>query len=322
MLKITKNNYLCKEHYKHIKNAKHIKNTIKRILRDGGLYKKDAGRMTLNSLSDTDIQFLDKLNKNNFLQSIICIEPENISSFLQSTMITYPDIYNDSTLLYKCIYNIFVDHGYNKSVNLNKYEFIKNIGLGTCPYCNRSYIYTLDRNTNIKPEIDHFYPKDLYPILALSYYNLIPSCPTCNGLGAKSNKDTYRLNLKSPYLIESDDFKFNFKIKTLNILNPLTNIDKDSVEIFLENQILNHSNVFGLEELYKEHSDIVIELYIKAKHQYVRKYVDYLRSYNGLTFSEDEIYRLITSGYNSEDEYHKRPLSKLIKDISDELGLI
>ncbi|MDD2358549.1 MAG: hypothetical protein PHX13_11630 [Thiovulaceae bacterium] len=321
MLTIAKNNNLCHEHYTTIKNVNRIRHTIQRILRDGGLYKKITENISLLALSNDDRQFLNKLNKNSVLKRIICIEPENIRAFIQSTQLKYSDIYDTSTLLYKCIYNIFVKHGYEELANLNKYEFIKNIGLESCPYCNRSYIYTLNRNTKIKPEIDHFYPKDLYPILAISYYNLIPSCPTCNGLGAKSNQDSFALNLKNPYLMNSDDFKFNFNIKTLNILNPLSNIDKDSVEIFFENEVPNQADVFGLEELYKEHRDIVIELYIKAKHQYVKNYVDYLHSYSGLTFSDDEIYRLITCGYKNENEHHKRPLSKLIKDISDELGL-
>lgn len=321
MLTIAKNNNLCNKHYITIKNANRIRHTIQRILRDGGLYKKINGNMSLLALSNNDRHFLTKLNKNSILKRIIRIKPENIRAFIESTQIKYPNIYNTSTLLYKCIYNIFVKHGYEESVNLNKYEFIKNIGLESCPYCNRSYIYTLDKNTNIKPEIDHFYPKNLYPILAISYYNLIPSCPTCNGFGAKSNQDSFTLNLKNPYLINSNDFKFNFNIKTLNILNPLSNIDKDSVEIFFEKEVPNQAAVFGLEELYKEHRNVVIELYIKAKHQYVKKYVDYLHSYDGLTFSDDEIYRLITCGYKNKEDYHKRPLSKLIKDISDELGL-
>lgn len=323
MLRIVKNSNLCLEHFQNIKSVNHVKNTIERILNNGGLFKKDGNSMVLTHILETDdINFLNLINKNSILKRLICIEPEDISSFIRLTQSRYPDIYDVNSILYKCIYNIFVDHGYDKSINLNKYEFIKNIGLESCPYCNRSYIYTLDRNRNIKPEIDHFYPKNLYPILALSYYNLIPSCPTCNGLGAKSNKDTHTLNLKSPYLIESDDFKFNFRIKTLNILNPLTNIDKDSIDIFFEKEIINQSDVFGLEELYKQHRDIVIELYIKVNHQYVNKYIDYLHSYNGLTFSDDEIYRLITCGYKNEQDHHKRPLSKLIRDISKELGLI
>lgn len=323
MLTISKNNTLCEAHFLNIKNSNHIKNTIQRILRDGGLKTKVEHRMVLTYvLSPSDRIFLNKLQKNSFLKRLICLEPEHIRAFIESTQTKYPDMYDTTAVLNKCLYNIFVTHGYDEEDNLNKYQFIRQIGLESCPYCNRSYIYTLDRNTNIKPEIDHFYPKSLYPILAVSYYNLIPSCPTCNGTGAKSNQDSYTLNLKSPYLIAKNDFKFNFKIKTLNFLNPLTNIDKESVDIFFEKEVSNHADVFGLSELYKQHRDIVIELYIKAKHQYVRKYIDYLHSYNGLTFSDDEIYRMITSGYQNETEHHKRPLSKLIKDISEELGLV
>lgn len=242
MLTIAKNNNLCNEHYNTIKNVNHVRNTIQRVLRDGGLYKKSGNNMVLTYiLSNDDRTFLNKINNDNALKKLICIKAENLRKFIQLTQVKYPEIYNTNSVLYKCIYNIFVTHGYEKPINLNKYEFIKNIGLDSCPYCNRSYIYTLDRNRDIKPEIDHFYPKGLYPILALSYYNLIPSCPTCNGLGAKSSQDSYLLNLKNPYLIENDDFKFNFKIKTLNILNPLSAIDKDSVEIFFEKEIPNQA---------------------------------------------------------------------------------
>ena len=43
--------------------------------------------------------------------------------------------------------------------------------------------------------------------------------------------------------------------------------------------------------------------------------------YSGTLFSsKEELMRLITCGYISDDDINKRPLSKLIKDISDDLG--
>lgn len=39
-------------------------------------------------------------------------------------------------------------------------------------------------------------------------------------------------------------------------------------------------------------------------------------------FSQDKIYHYLFSNYSKDEDLHKRPLSKLIKDISKELELI
>ena len=73
-----------------------------------------------------------------------------------------------------------------------------------------------------------------------------------------------------------------------------------------------------MEELYKQHKDIVLELLIK-KAYYPKSYINELQTFG---FSQDEIYRYLLCNYNKEEDLHKRPLSKLVKDISEELGLI
>ena len=268
-------------------------------------------------LSLYDEFFLEFIQKETVLEKIIGASPLQLKAIIRWINIYYPDGKDKEKPLYQFLYNIFVVHGYNK---IDKFEFIKNSGLKTCPYCNRNYIYTIDENRNIKGEIDHFYPKDLYPILGVSYHNLIPSCQTCNGLNAKGNKDSYDKKLKNPYDIQVDDFKFNFKINSSNIFNPSK--DEESIDIYFEKELSAYNEFFSLDLLYKEHRDIVLELYLKAKHEYVREYMDYLHSYKELKFSDEDIYRFITCGYMNDEDLHKRPLSKLIKDISNELGLI
>ena len=54
-----------------------------------------------------------------------------------------------------------------------------------CPFCNRIYTTTLF-NRNVRPAFDHFYPKSIYPYLAVSLFNLIPICDICNK--AKSDR--------------------------------------------------------------------------------------------------------------------------------------
>lgn len=48
-----------------------------------------------------------------------------------------------------------------------------------CPYCNINFVYAYDKD-KVTFQLDHFYPKDKYPYLALSFYNLIPCCGSCN----------------------------------------------------------------------------------------------------------------------------------------------
>ncbi|TCL67476.1 hypothetical protein EV196_10232 [Mariniflexile fucanivorans] len=47
----------------------------------------------------------------------------------------------------------------------------------------------------IKPELDHYYPKSLYPYFGVSFYNLIPSCQSCNGLGVKGENDPFSIKM-------------------------------------------------------------------------------------------------------------------------------
>ncbi len=80
MLRIVKNSNLCLEHFQNIKSVNHVKNTIERILNNGGLFKKDGNSMVLTHILETDdINFLNLINKNSILKRLICIEPEDIS---------------------------------------------------------------------------------------------------------------------------------------------------------------------------------------------------------------------------------------------------
>ena len=60
------------------------------------------------------------------------------------------------------------------------YWLQRQLGVKVCPYCNRMYTTTLFGEYRIRPDFDHFYPKSKYPYLAVSLFNLIPSCSICN----------------------------------------------------------------------------------------------------------------------------------------------
>ncbi len=221
--------------------------------------------------------------------------------------------------LYKIIRAEIFEKEYNnwgKRKTYGSYKFVEILDLKTCPYCNRNYTFIVDEESGkLRPELDHFYPKSIYPFLAMSFYNLIPSCPICNH--TKSSKVSE--NLINPYDIKDDDFKFTYKPTDISFSQiESKKYDMDSFEIEFKKKNEN-IDIFKLDELYKQHKDIVVDLLMK-KAYYPKSYVEELEKSFG--FTKDEIYRYLLNNYKKEEDLHKRPLSKLIKDISEELDLI
>jgi len=92
----------------------------------------------------------------------------------------------------------------------NRHKLLSLMEIEVCPYCQRNYISSFEENDDkrITADLDHFYPKSLYPFLALSLYNFIPSCQICNSR-FKGTKDTY--NSVYPYEESFDDLGAKFE---------------------------------------------------------------------------------------------------------------
>lgn len=315
MIPISINKTLAEEHYEKVKNL--IVHHIDRVLIKNNVKYKTK----IFNISRRLRSFLVGVKdlSNGSLKDIITMTPSEIDNYvinLNNVSSTFISINHQDNIVLR---NIFIHNGYENEKSINKRDFIKNINIDTCPYCNRNYIYTSRKNKKVTPEIDHFYPKSKYPILALSYFNLIPSCKPCNGFGAKEEKDPLIVGLTNPYLINSNDFILSHKINNIDIINPLSG--KSDIEVFFKKAIPGHLSVFNLKELYELHHDHAIELVIKHRLKYSKKYRDYLMSY-GIKYSKAEIDRMILGNYSLEKDQHKRPLSKLYQDIGNELGII
>ena len=213
------------------------------------------------------------------------------------------------------------DYFYTLYQRLKKSEYIKDLDITVCPYCNRNYIFNFKKSNSLKAtaQLDHFFDKSTYPYFSISIFNLIPSCQTCNQRKSKIQNDIYH-----PFTETfNDDVKFKLKL-----IDSKFYYDKDSLEI--EKKILRnedkvnlHIKTFNIDNLYEEHKDIVLELIQKAQ-IYNESYIDELyQKYEGTLFkNREDVLRHITGGYIEDKDINKRPLSKLIKDISEELDLI
>ena len=286
---------------------------INEIATTGGytVRKKSNVRVLVDPLSKV---FFQRINKKSIIEKLIFIPPEKLRNHVAwfHRMNFDENVKNDITA-------IFVDILYSKI--LNKSELIDSIGLKTCPYCNRAYIYSI-KEGNINPQIDHFYPKSKYPLFAVSLYNLIPSCLVCNSSGAKGAKDTLnKYPIFSPYIVNHNDFHFSY-----NLLSPAIikgEYDEKAVNIYFDTCSNNdNKEVFHLERLYQKHSDHVVDLLYKRKYVFTDDYIKTLTAIVGHKIDQSYINRFIVGAYSEPENYHKRPLSKLYTEIAQGIGLI
>lgn len=218
---------------------------------------------------------------------------------------------------------------YDKKVP--KVKFIEKLKLNTCPYCNREYIFKFfdskEKELKTLAHLDHFYSQKDFPYLALSFYNLIPSCGNCNS--KFKNQLNFNINQHiHPYeddfdLRASFSYSFNkgkFKAKSYSIYSTKRISLKLNANNLSDVKTLNTIKTFRLNDIYREHKDIVLELIQKAE-IYNESYTnELLEKYEGKLFkNKEDLLKLISCSYTKSEDIHKRPFAKLVKDINDQL---
>lgn len=215
-----------------------------------------------------------------------------------------------------------MNNQYEKMRGKHGYWLAEKLNVNTCPYCNRSYTFTLDKLKRTRPQFDHFFPKSKYPHLALSFYNLIPCCAICNHI----KKDEVEF-LLHPYL-EGFANKFGFRVNYEGLL-----LEKDKIRLQIgpffisqnhsdfEQRCQNNVKTFALAELYEKHTDHIEELIIKAYSYNQEYYRGLIEDFSRIGKSGSEIHRLIFGNYMDIADHEKRPLSKLTSDILEQIGL-
>ena len=230
--------------------------------------------------------------------------------------------------LYKALYKLFDYQGiisHNRNIS---YEIAKIIGRNTCTYCNRQYTITVvvkKENGNeeliTRPNFDHWLSHERYPLLSLSFFNLIPCCTICNS-GIKGTKEFSLDTHVHPYAISHKECDFNFCIH---------NKKEDSWQIKIENKSKLDPKTrrmikeLKIEEIYSYHND----LEVKDIHDFQMSYTEtYLESiFDGVlqTFPRKtpaQVYKMLFGAELVREHFLDRPLSKLKYDLLKSVGLI
>ena len=231
-------------------------------------------------------------------------------------------IYNKYNEVLCKLLNVF---DYNGQI-ANKKEVAYNLtisqGYNTCTYCNRQYTITIKNNHNsgiARPQLDHWFSKELYPLMSLSLYNLIPSCSICNT--SVKGSDIYRLETHvHPYLASTPEepaFRFSYKL----------NVDKKyevTIEDLDDTKEKNMVKSLKLEEIYRYHGEIEIKDILQYNYQYSDAYLKTLlhKLLDHYNLSKADVYRMIFGTELEKSRNLNRPLSKLKRDILTEIGIL
>lgn len=195
--------------------------------------------------------------------------------------------------------------------NINRF-LINELGLTVCPYCNRNYIN--NRGDKFSAQMDHFYSKDEYPWLAVSLYNLIPSCGACNRIKWTANFNIHPF-IKSD--VEENEVAFSYQ---------LTTSDEVKVTISTTDKGKGDIDAIKLEEAYSVHS-IDVKNMLSREVRYSNKYREELRKLlqidgdidTQLSLTDDEIDRMIYGDVIFDEDMTNVSLGKFRKDIYQEI---
>ena len=219
------------------------------------------------------------------------------------------------------LYKDFSQHKTFDGITTSHY-FLRKLDIRTCPYCNRQYTFTIDKETiKTAPEYDHFYSKVYYPILSVSFYNLIPSCHTCNHI--KGTKTAY----VNPYF---RGFESSFRLVNEK------GIELDKAEIlkqgggkvtFLKSngKVSYHDQrnieTFGLQELYSKHDDYIKDLIEKVMAYNSTAQQALVDAFQSAAYSPQQVFDFVWGKYLEVSLHENQPFSKLTKDILEQLGI-
>lgn len=206
--------------------------------------------------------------------------------------------------------------------------YFKEFGIKACVYCN-SQLTIIYKQTNgdydARLEIDHHYPKSIYPYLSISLFNLYPCCSSCN---RRKSKIPVNFKLYTDDITRLTKSEYQFQISPSSKCDYLLSKDPEKIEIsFVDNSTVpigfkSTQDVFGVKEIHETQKDLIAELIIKDQ-IYNDSFKKLLQNnFSKLALSQKDFQRVIVGNYTDDRDIHKRPFSKMMMDVAKQLDLI
>lgn len=220
-----------------------------------------------------------------------------------------------------------INQAFNYDFFIDKYgqKHSNELKINVCPYCNRNFTSTLNTKKGekiIRPDFDHFFSQKDHPLLALSFYNLIPSCQVCNSRLKGKKKFSLKTHFH-PYLNGFED-----EVSFYYLPNAISGVYgvQSEFEIVFEEKTGNYkknlkgaNEVFKYKEIYGQHNDVIEEIVTKLYNGSHSYFESLRKAFPHLNLTEAEMYRIAFGNYMENIDHEKRPFAKLTKDIFEKL---
>lgn len=234
-----------------------------------------------------------------------------------------------------------------KHASINELLKIREVGPSTCNkiIAQRNNINDLDelripiaaknnlKNLVLKEKhnhftLDHVLNKEAHPIIAISLYNFVPCCYSCN---SKFKKDIPVIENVATSYLSPTSHNFNFdndvKFEILFRINQIKILDITSVNDFvLEFNISNHNTEYGnyikllkLRGRYNFHKQEVVKLITKAKRYSPSQIIEISKT---IGIAPQKVKEDIFGTELFENDLEDTPLTKLKRDIAAKIGVL
>ncbi len=221
---------------------------------------------------DYESKLIEKIKES--IQTILIGDHIEIANFARNTVTNFPEFSayaalkrkpNDKNhIKHKNTLNIinecFDYEWFSTQVDWGAYALVQAYNLRTCPYCQANHVNLhIEKNRprkgspsfKLRPPLDHYLPRSLYPYLSVSVSNLIPCCTQCNS-GVKTADDP--LDKGIPHPLDSTKLLVKFSIQGTirkSINGPIESSDIVLSLTGLDQPSSNHLNAFRLQDRYK-----------------------------------------------------------------------
>jgi len=202
-------------------------------------------------------------------------------------------------------------------------QFVRELGIKTCVYCNTQYAVT-DEDDRGYYQLDHWKPESEYPYLCACFFNLQPSCATCN-LHKNADVREYH-SIWNESNIESDEL-YRFSLTKGSLARYLMTHHSDELKVDMvalkkPEQLELLIEKLHIDKLYDQLTDVAEEVVWK-RIVYDQGYIEALRSaISKKALGLSEINRFVQGNYDRPEDIHKRPMAKLTQDVAKQLGVI
>lgn len=300
---------------------------------------------TYNHLSDDELKlykgYLEEVAKDydnvDPTKNLLVLMPDEIQNYVEKYDRDFSAVELDKDLVYKVqiggknpgakkkkFWELIVDiMHYETDVRPLMVPIIEALGIKACVYCNVQYALTFNHKKGLF-ELDHRYPKSKYPFLCTSFYNLQPSCPSCNhgkrastavfGLYTDDESKLKPFHLWTNPKVYLKERKPDQKLITVHLIASDVK-DKEMVDLAQK-----HEKAFDIDATYSELTDVAEETMWRC-HSYDDTYKElFLKNFPEL-YDKDSLHRFIFGVY-AEGNVHKRPLTKLIRDIEEDMRVV